>query len=1102
MSGLTDVFGGQTVPPSEYAFAAYSISSDAELVWPNNYSGTNLLLASITEFSASSGLSVRLPPANLQSVGKDFLLRNTGSQSISILDNLGGAVTSVDPGVAKYFYITDNSTSSGVWSVFTYGTGTSGADATLLAGAGLQPNNNELQVYADYFTVNANYSVTIQDRARLLDIVSGTNTISLPQASSVGTGFYLSIRNSASGNVTVDGYSSETVDGSSVKNLAPSESAIFVCNGVNWITVGYGRSSTFVFSELVLSAVVPSYTLTSASVSGRMIRMTGVASANVIVTLPSVNNIYFVNVESGMGVYNVTFKTAGVGSTVVLNANQSTVLYCDGTNVSTGINFIQASSLSLDDGSALSPTIRYTLDLSTGLYRAGVGTIGFTSQGVPTIQISDTALVPATPNTYDLGTSTIGFRNLYATGTGSSIGWIRAAAGAVATKIGTWMGWQEPSLFDFMSVAQITDVMAGTLGYDLQPVFTSALATGRPIKVLSGSGWKYRIDSAVSVSSGAYIKSDLAYIKLADGANSHMFQLASGADNVTIEGLYLDGNGANNAGGNCISSSTSGAGVTNVTIRNNFITSADQNGVSFGGTTIKNINVLNNRVTACGTGGISCADTIELFKFDGNFSWLNGTHGVGLLGVGKNGVISNNVCWDNGQSIPNADNLTGYNNACDSLVIANNVSKGGLNNGIHFGGTNISYIGNTSSGAAKYGIAHSPPAGGSCDNMVMVGNLAYGSGLSGFYYVSSSGGTVVGNRSLNNANHGFLTNSLSRYTFIGNVATGNGNGGFSNGSASTTLTLSGNNFSGNSSYGVSLANVTASTIISNQVNNNLAFGIVGGGTEGENVITLNNLINNTSGPTDSLSSTSAVFGNVTSTGAASLITGTGKIVLGTSPVFTTGITTPLLLGGSATNQSLIYKTTSGVGVAGADHIFQVGNNGSTEALRILNNGKVGINNASPSAQLDIGVPSGGDALRISNTSLTSRGWEFYPVTNGTNTDLRLFEFAGASGDRARFLSGGTLEWLGQLSVATAGKGLSVKEGANAKQGTATLVAGTVTVANTSVGPTSRIFLTSQSDGGTPGFLRVSSRSNGVSFTITSSSNTDTSVVAYEIFEQA
>ncbi len=89
---------------------------------------------------------------------------------------------------------------------------------------------------------------------------------------------------------------------------------------------------------------------------------------------------------------------------------------------------------------------------------------------------------------------------------------------------------------------------------------------------------------------------------------------------------------------------------------------------------------------------------------------------------------------------------------------------------------------------------------------------------------------------------------------------------------------------------------------------------------------------------------------------------------------------------------------------------------------------------------------------------------------------------------------------GNLGIGTAGDGIRVKEGSNAKQGTTALVAGSKVVANTAVTANSRIFLTSQVDGGTPGFIRVSTRTAGTSFTITSSSGTDTSTIAYEIFE--
>lgn len=87
-----------------------------------------------------------------------------------------------------------------------------------------------------------------------------------------------------------------------------------------------------------------------------------------------------------------------------------------------------------------------------------------------------------------------------------------------------------------------------------------------------------------------------------------------------------------------------------------------------------------------------------------------------------------------------------------------------------------------------------------------------------------------------------------------------------------------------------------------------------------------------------------------------------------------------------------------------------------------------------------------------------------------------------------------------LKIGSAGGGLAIKEGANARSGTAVLAAGAVTVANTSVTATTRIQLTTQAPGGTVGSPYVSARVAGTSFTITSTSGTDTSTVAYFLVE--
>jgi hypothetical protein len=215
MTSFVDIFGNQTIPPSEAAYIRHTISTNGQLVWPYNFSGTNLLTADITEINATVGsLQVRMAQANEVSVGQDILIRNVGANAISVMDFNGGAITTVDPGQSKYFYVTDNSTEAGVWAVFTYGTGTSGADASALAGPGLQANaSNKLQVAPAYTSTNSNYTVQLTDRAKVIEVVAGSVTISLPQASLATSGFYVTIRNSSAGSVVIDPFGTETVDG-------------------------------------------------------------------------------------------------------------------------------------------------------------------------------------------------------------------------------------------------------------------------------------------------------------------------------------------------------------------------------------------------------------------------------------------------------------------------------------------------------------------------------------------------------------------------------------------------------------------------------------------------------------------------------------------------------------------------------------------------------------------------------------------------------------------------------------------------------------------------------------------------------------------------
>jgi hypothetical protein len=79
---------------------------------------------------------------------------------------------------------------------------------------------------------------------------------------------------------------------------------------------------------------------------------------------------------------------------------------------------------------------------------------------------------------------------------------------------------------------------------------------------------------------------------------------------------------------------------------------------------------------------------------------------------------------------------------------------------------------------------------------------------------------------------------------------------------------------------------------------------------------------------------------------------------------------------------------------------------------------------------------------------------------------------------------------GNITLGTAGGGLKIKEGSNARMGQATLVNGTVTVSNTSVTASTRIFLTRAVNGGTTiGVLGVGTVVAATSFVIESSTLT-------------
>lgn len=390
-----DLFGQYTVPPSDAQYSLVPLVVNSTLSWPTNYTGqsaTEFAASTCIDIAAAPNLALRLPAADQVSVGTELRLRNVGANAVDIQNSTGASVTTIAPGVVKYFQVTDNTLPAGVWAVYTFGTGTSGADAVALAGDGLTVLGNKLHIGAPYRGINSDYTVQLEDRAHVLDAVAGGLVLSMLPAATALPGFYVMLRNSSSGTLDVLPSGAELIDGSPAKSIGAQESLILVSTGSNWISVGFGRDATFVFGEVVVNAAVSPVTLSSADVAGRMIRVSGTASADLVVNLPAVDNIYFINIEAGVGAYTVTFTTGG-GGTTVLGANQKTVVYCDGINVSPAITTTVTSSLALVDGNAAAPSIAFALDTDTGFFRNANGVIGVASNGVMTMRFNGNGIV-------------------------------------------------------------------------------------------------------------------------------------------------------------------------------------------------------------------------------------------------------------------------------------------------------------------------------------------------------------------------------------------------------------------------------------------------------------------------------------------------------------------------------------------------------------------------------------------------------------------------------------------------------------------------------------------------------------------------------------
>ena len=335
---FTNIFGGTTVYPAEVNYRALALSANVTLEWPTEVSSTSNILASIMDVTPSgAGFTVRLPAANLASVGETALFFNVGASAFTVADNGGNTVVSVAPGLAWQVYLTNNGSANGTWRSTQYGAGTSSATAGSLVGAGIKAIGTTLNQSMDSTSLNSNYTVNVNDRADVFNWVGGAGIITIPSAATLGNDWFFHVRNSGTGAVTLQtSVGGQFINGATTLILNPGDSAVVFCDGSNFFTIGLGKSAAFAFDfvSIDLTGQASPLTLTGANLNRVAYRFTGTITGNFQVIVPSTVQQYWVSNETTVASdpYTIEIKTlSGLG--VSLARNQRAILYSDGTNV-------------------------------------------------------------------------------------------------------------------------------------------------------------------------------------------------------------------------------------------------------------------------------------------------------------------------------------------------------------------------------------------------------------------------------------------------------------------------------------------------------------------------------------------------------------------------------------------------------------------------------------------------------------------------------------------------------------------------------------------------------------------------------------------------
>jgi len=410
---FTSPFTGTVVQPTDVSYYALSFSANVQLYWPAVVNPTQVPAARIIDATPSvASLIITLPEANQGTTGADILIRNFGAVAFTVQNFGGTGSVSIPAGVSKYFYLSDNSTSAGVWQNVTFGAGTSSADAASLAGAGLVALSGQLNTTQNIIEVSSPPTITNASRASTFVWTSGNNTINLPTSTSLTGGWFIAFRNSGTGTLTFAPQGTSLINGGATLDVNPAESGFIMFQQAtgNFFTVGLSVPSNVTFTSStydVDSIIGGTFSLVSyAPIIQTYVALSGTRSTTLAVTLPATTQLYVLVNDTGQPSYNITFQVSGSLQTPINLADGAIALVLSDGNFLYVISQSTTNTFLAINGSAGAPSHSFISNTTTGMYLVGTNILGLSANSTNMLRLDNTnTLSPqvSTPATFTAG---------------------------------------------------------------------------------------------------------------------------------------------------------------------------------------------------------------------------------------------------------------------------------------------------------------------------------------------------------------------------------------------------------------------------------------------------------------------------------------------------------------------------------------------------------------------------------------------------------------------------------------------------------------------------------------------------------------------------